>query len=162
MICSTEKRFLDICLPPSLQDPDDRILYLNIRIRLKGAGHPARRALPRPGPQEVVRNHRGDAGRPRRLPHHLQHKAVPPGSRHEGQNAPQGLHRWTAKEGKCQDKLDQESRPTRPARSGNCQVITVSVQPVSQKCQTFPGSSQTTQYRAHHRLTPILPVKSIR
>lgn len=42
----------------------------------------------------------------RRLHDHLQHKATPPVPRHEGQNTPKCLYRWTAKEGERKDQTD--------------------------------------------------------
>src|SRR3546814_5829027 len=68
--------------------------------------------LPRPGSQEVVRDHRGDADRPRPLPHHLQHQTSTPGRRHEGTHPAKGLHRRPAGNGECKDETDAQSRLT--------------------------------------------------
>ena len=89
---------------------------------------PAGRALPRHGTQEVLRQHRGHAERPRRIPGQLQYRTAPPGPRHEGQDTRRRLRTMSAQTQNAQGGENEDSRLNQnPARSGNRQAITLSV-----------------------------------
>ena len=78
------------------------------RLRRAPAQDPARRALPRLGPNQVLREHPRDTDRPRRLPGHLQHSEAPSGPRHEGRTSADVFVRCLPKTKKSkEDKMEK-------------------------------------------------------
>ena len=106
--------------------------------------HRARRTLPRRRPQDLVRDDRGNAGRPRRLARHLQYQTPPPGPQHGRSDTASGLHRRAEKRARtataknkrrdadnsAEKGFNTTRNPRRlnPLQKRHCQVITVSVQ----------------------------------
>jgi hypothetical protein len=100
------------------------------RHRRAAAPHSARRTLPRRRPQDLVRDHRGDADHARCLHGRLQHQTSAPGTRHEWQDASQGVPRRHSKEQQKggQDRAEDRRLILQPDAAGNCQAISIAVQ----------------------------------
>ena len=79
--------------------------------------------FPRRRPPHLVRDHRGDADRPRRLARDHRHRSLASGSRHEWLRTP--IRAFTDGLPKPDTKGEPQTKPTRPASLQNRRRLTV-------------------------------------